>query len=156
VIETMAQLYFEDFKPGTVFELGSVEMTRDRIISFAREFDPQPFHIDEQAAARSHFGGLIASGWHTCSVFMRLFVEGVLGKAGSLGSPGVEEIRWLKPVRPGDVLRARYTVVSAEPSRSRADRGTVFSLAELFNQDGVLVMTLKARNLMSRRAGGSP
>jgi acyl dehydratase len=152
----MTPLYFEDFKAGTVFELGNVQMTRERIISFAREFDPQPFHLDEKAAARSHFGGLIASGWHTCSVFMRLFVEGVLGKAASLGSPGVEEIRWLKPVRPGDVLRARYTVVSAEPSRSRADRGTVLSLAELFNQDGVLVMTLKARNLMSRRPGGSP
>jgi acyl dehydratase len=152
----MPELYFEDFKAGAVFELGSAEITRERIISFAREFDPQPFHLDEQAAARSHFGGLIASGWHTCSVFMRLFVEGVLAKAVSLGSPGIEEIRWLKPVRPGDRLRGRYTVVSVEPSRSRADRGTVFSLAELFNQDGVLVMTLKARNLMARRPGRSP
>lgn len=147
----MPQLYFEDFKAGTVFELGSVEMTRERIVAFAREFDPQPFHVDPEAAARSPFGGLIASGWHTCSVFMRLFVDGVLSKAASLGSPGVEELRWLKPVRPGDRLRARYTVASAEPSRSRADRGTVTSLAEVFNQDDVLVMTVKARNLISRR-----
>ncbi|GAC1344173.1 MAG: MaoC family dehydratase [Myxococcales bacterium] len=147
----MPELYFEDFKVGTVFELGTVEMSRERIVSFAREFDPQPFHIDPEAAARSPFGGLIASGWHTCAAFMRLFVEGVLSKAASLGSPGVEELRWLKPVRPGDVLRARYTVQGADPSRSRADRGTVTSLAEVFNQDGVLVMTVKARNLISRR-----
>ncbi len=144
-------LYLEDFTPGAVFELGRIEMTRERILSFAREFDPQPFHTDEVAAKGSIYGGLIASGWHTCAAFMRLFVDGVLSRAASLGSPGVDEVRWLKPVRPGDVLRARYTVLAVEPHPRRPDRGTVRSLAEVFNQDGTLVMSLRAANLFSRR-----
>ena len=144
-------LCFEDFAPGAVFELGTTELTRERILSFAREFDPQPFHVDEEAARQSIYGGLIASGWHTCAAFMRLFTEGVLNRSKSLGSPGVDELRWLKPVRPGDVLRARYTVLSVEPHPRRPDRGTVRSLAEVFNQDGVLVMTVRAANLIGRR-----
>jgi acyl dehydratase len=144
-------LHFEDFAPGAVFELGAIEMTRERILSFGREFDPQPFHTDEEAAKGSIYGGLIASGWHTCSAFMKLFVDGLLSKAASLGSPGVDELRWLKPVRPGDVLRARYTVLAVEPHPRRPDRGTIRSLAELFNQDGVLVMTVRAANMFGRR-----
>jgi acyl dehydratase len=144
-------LYFEDFEAGTVHELGSVEMTRERILSFAREFDPQPFHVDEEAARSSIYGGLIASGWHTCSAFMKLFAQGILNRSASLGSPGVDEVRWLKPVRPGDVLRARYTVVAVEPHPRRTDRGTVRSMAEVFNQDGVLVLSLRAANLIGRR-----
>jgi acyl dehydratase len=147
----MPELHFEDFKAGDVFELGTHAMTRERILSFAREFDPQPFHTDEAAAATSIYGGLIASGWHTCAVFMRLFVDRLLGRCASLGSPGVDELRWLKPVRPGDVLRARYTVLVAEPHPRRPDRGTVRSLAEVFNQDGVLVMTVRAANLIAKR-----
>ena len=143
-------LYFEDFQTGAVHDLGKMEMTRERILSFAREFDPQPFHIDEEAAQKSIYGGLIASGWHPCSAFMRLFVEGILNRAASLGSPGVDELRWLKPVRPGDVLSARYTIVSVEPHPRRTDRGTVNSLAEVFNQKDELVMTVRARNLISR------
>jgi acyl dehydratase len=150
----MPELYFEDFQPGAVFELGSVEMTRERILSFAREFDPQPFHVDEEAARNSIYGGLIASGWHTCSSYMRLFVDGVLGRAASLGSGGLEEVRWLKPVRPGDVLRGRYTVVEVSPSRRKPDRGTVHSLAEMFNQDGTLVMSFQGTNLFTRRYRG--
>lgn len=144
-------LYFEDFEKGAVHELGSVEMTRERILSFGREFDPQPFHVDEEAARSSIYGGLIASGWHTCAAFMRLFADGILNRSASLGSPGVDELRWLKPVRPGDRLRARYTVVAVEPHPRRPDRGTVRSLAEVFNQDGVLVMSVRAANLIARR-----
>ena len=147
-------LHFEDFQAGAVHDLGSVQMTRERIVSFAREFDPQPFHVDEEAARSSIYGGLIASGWHTCAAFMRLFAEGLLNRSASLGSPGVDELRWLKPVRPGDVLRGRSTIVSVEPHPRRPDRGTVRSLGELFNQDGALVMSLRAANLIGRRPRG--
>jgi acyl dehydratase len=101
---------FEDFTPGRVFELGSVEVTEHEIIEFAARYDPQPFHVDPDAAAETIFGGLIASGWHTCSMCMRLLVDGLLSRSTSLGSPGMEQIRWTTPVRPGDQLTARSTV----------------------------------------------
>jgi acyl dehydratase len=143
--------YWEDIKQGEVFELGSRTMDKERMIAFAREFDPQPFHTDEKAAEASIWGGLIASGWLTGSTLMRLLYDGFLKDTASLGSPGIDELRWLKPVRPGDVLRGRYTVLAAEPHPRRPDRGTVRSLAEVFNQDGVLVMTVRAANLIAKR-----
>ena len=126
-------------------------MSRDEIVAFAREFDPQPFHLDEAAAARTIFGGLLASGWHTGSILMRLMWDTFLRDAASLGSPGVDEIRWLQPVRPGDTLRARFTVVEAVPSRSKPDRGVVRSLSEVLNQRGEVVMTVRGMGMFSRR-----
>jgi acyl dehydratase len=144
-------LFFEDFAVGTVIEAGSVSVSEAEIIEFATRFDPQPFHIDHAAAAESIFGGIIASGWHTCSMMMRLAVDGYLHQTASLGSPGVDEVRWLKPVRAGDVLTMRSTVLDAIPSTSRPDRGVIYSLWEAFNQHGELVTTVKGRGMMLRR-----
>lgn len=144
-------IYFEDFTPGRVFELGSVVLTDDEIIEFATRFDPQPFHIDPAAAADTMFGGIIASGWHTCSACMRLMVDGMISDTASLGSPGMDEIRWLAPVRPGDRLTARTTVDEARPSRSKPDRGTVTLTTEMENQDGVVVMRMRGMGMYGRR-----
>jgi acyl dehydratase len=144
--------YFEDFQPGAVFELGSRTVTAEEIVAFGREFDPQPFHVDEDAAAASVFGGLVASGWHTGALWMRLYVDALLDGAASLGSPGIEELRWLAPVRPGDTLHARLTVLEATPSERRPDRGTIRSRGEMVNQDGVTVMSMVARGHFLRRA----
>lgn len=143
--------YFEDYPPGAVFELGRVGISEAEIIEFARKYDPQPFHVDPAAAARTPFGGLIASGWQTAGLMMRLFVDHYLSHVASLASPGIDELRWLKPVRPGDVLHVRITVMEATPSRSKPDRGMVRSLVEVLNQDGACVMSLKAMNLLARR-----
>jgi acyl dehydratase len=144
-------LYFEDFPPGDVRESPSRAVTRDEIVAFARQYDPQPFHLDDEAATRSIYGGLLASGWHTCALYMRLMWETFLKDTASLGSPGVDEIRWVKPVRPGDTLRVRFTVVEATPSRSKPDRGIVRSLSEVFNQHGEVVMTMRGLGLFGRR-----
>jgi acyl dehydratase len=144
-------LFFEDFAVGTVIEAGSVSVSEAEIIEFATRFDPQPFHIDHAAAAESIFGGIIASGWHTCSMMMRLMVDGYLGQAASLGSPGFDEVRWLKPVRGGDVLAVRSSVTEAVASTSRPDRGVLFTQWEATNQHGELVATLKGRVMISRR-----
>ena len=143
--------YFEDFEIGRITELGSVTVTDAEIREFATRFDPQPFHVDPVAAADSMFGGIIASGWHTCSMMMRLAVDGYLHQSASLGSPGVDEVRWLKPVRAGDVLKVRSCVLDAVPSTSRPDRGVIYSLWEAFNQHGELVTTIKGRGMMLRR-----
>ena len=150
------ELYFEDFQEGQVFELGEKVVTREEIVAFATEFDPQPFHVDEEAAEGSAFGGLVASGWHTAAVFMRLYVDAILSRAASMGSPGVEELRWLRPVRPGDALSARLTVLDAIPSASRPGRGTVYLVSEVHNGRGEKVMTMKARGLFARRSGAEP
>ena len=144
-------LFFEDFEPGAVFELGEKPVTEEEILAFAQEYDPQPFHVDKDAAAESAFGGLIASGWHTAAIFMRLYVDAVLSGAASQGSPGVEELRWLKPVRPGDILRARMVVLNAVPSERNPNRGTVYIRSEVENDRGETVMTMKARGLFTRR-----
>jgi acyl dehydratase len=144
-------LYFEDFPPGDVRESPARTVTREDILAFAREFDPQPFHADEAAAAKTIYGGLIASGWHTIAIYMRLMWESYLKDTASLGSPGVDEVRWLKPVRPGDTLRARFTVLEAVPSRSKPDRGIIRSLSHVFNQHGEVVMTLHGLGLFARR-----
>ena len=143
--------YFEDFQAGEVRELGSREVTQEEIVAFAREYDPQPFHLDEEAAARSPFGGLVASGWHTAAMFMRLFVEAILLDSASLGSPGVEELRWLRPVRPGDVLSGRVRVLETRPSERDAGRGTVITESEALNQHGEVVMRMRARGFFRRR-----
>ncbi len=149
----MPELYWEDFEPGQVIEIeGTTTLTKDEIMEFAREWDPQPFHIDEAAAEKSIYGGVIASGWHTGVVTMRLLVDGLLGKAASLGSPGLDEIRWLKPVRPGDTLRARAVIHETRPSRGKPDRGTVKVTWETYNQDGEKVMTMTGIQMVARRA----
>ena len=147
----MQPRYFEDFGPGETYELGSHTVTAEEIVAFARQWDPQPFHVDAEAAAASPFGGLIASGWHTCALWMRLYVTSLLGEAAGLGSPGVEELRWLAPVRPGDTLSARLTVLEATPSERRPDRGTIRSRGEMLNGDGVVVLTMLARGHFGRR-----
>jgi acyl dehydratase len=143
--------YWEDFAVGDVTDVGPVTVSAEEIVEFASRYDPQPFHVDEEAAKASPFGGLIASGWHTTALFMGMFVPAVLLDSASLGSPGVEEIRWTAPVRPGDTLSGRSTVTEVRPSSTNARRGTVFTTNEVFNQDGVLVMTLKARGFFARR-----
>ena len=143
--------YFEDYAEGGVHTFGSVEVEADEVIAFAKRFDPQPFHIDPEAAGRTPFGGLIASGWHTAGLMMRLLVDHYLTHVASLGSPGIDELRWLKPVRPGNTLSVRVTVLKAVPSRSKPDRGAVTSFIEVFNQAGDTVMTMKAVNIVFRR-----
>jgi acyl dehydratase len=143
--------YFEDYVPGSVFEYGTITVTQADVIEFAQRFDPQPFHIDPDAAARGPFGGLIASGWHTASLTMRLVVDHYLSSVASLGSPGVDELRWSRPVRPGDSLRVRVSVLDARRSRSKPDRGIVHSHVEVLNQHGNVVMSLKAFNLLRCR-----
>ncbi len=143
--------YFEDFAPGDVIELGSRTITKASIVAFAREFDPQPFHTDEAAAARSIYGGLLASGWHTGSLAMRILYDGLLKDTASLGSPGIDELRWLKPVRPGDTLSVRMTILDTVPSRTKPDRGLVRSLTEMRNQRGDVVLTIRGLSLFGRR-----
>lgn len=143
--------YFEDFQVGQTFELGSHTVTREEIIAFGRQFDPQPFHVDDEAAAGTVFGGLIASGWHTASIFMRCYADGLLLHSASQGSPGVDEVRWRVPVRPDDVLRATATVVAAEPSRRHSERGTVSLDSRLTNQHDQVVFTMIGRGLFGRR-----
>ena len=147
----MPDRYFEDFRAGEVIELGSHEVSEEEIVGFARQWDPQPFHVDPEAARQSVFGGLIASGWHTGAMWMRLYVGAMLDTAASQGSPGVEDLRWLAPVRPGDTLSGRLTVVDVRPSERRSDRGTVRIRGEMVNQDGVTVMTMVSRGHFGRR-----
>ena len=143
--------YWEDFQVGETVELGPVDVTEQDVLEFARRFDPQPFHVDPVAAKDSPFGGLIASGWHTTALFMGMFVRGILLDSASQGSPGVDGIRWLAPVRPGDRLRGRVTVTDVQPSSTNPTRGTVYTTNEVFNQDDELVMTLQARGFFARR-----
>jgi acyl dehydratase len=143
--------YFEDFQVGDVRELGPVTVSEEEIVEFAQRFDPQPFHVDPEAAKASPFGGLIASGWHTTALFMGMFVRAILLDSASLGSPGVDEIRWTAPVRPGDTLTGRSTITDVQPSSKNPRRGTVFTANEVMNQDGVVVMTLKARGFFARK-----
>jgi acyl dehydratase len=146
--------YWDDIKAGDVVELGRRTLDKERMVAFAREFDPQAFHTDEKAAEASIYGGLIASGWLTGSVLMRLFYDGYLKDTASMGSPGIDELRWLKPVRPGDTLSARLTVLETAASRSKPDRGIVRTLMEVLNQHGEIVMTTKGVNFLRRRPGG--
>ena len=147
----MTSRFFEDFAAGQIFDLGAHTMTRDEIVDFARQFDPQPFHVDDEAAQKSPFGGLIASGWHTAAVFMRLYVDALLADAASMGSPGISELRWLAPVRPGDTLTGRFIVESVQPSSKRPDRGTVFFRSEMVTAEGTVVLSMTGRGYFARR-----
>ncbi len=146
----MPDLHFEDIRPGQVYDLGTRTVTEEELIDFARDWDPQPFHLDPEAAKESVFGGLIASGWHTGAMWMRMYVDTMLGSAAR-GSPGIEELRWLAPVRPGDTLTGRLTVLEATPSATKPDRGTVRIRGEMVNQDGVTVMAMTSRGHFGRR-----
>ncbi len=147
----MARRYFEDFFEGLTLDLGNVEFTADEIIEFARQYDPQPMHTDPEQAQHSIYGGLIASGWHTAGAYMRMLVDTVIGQSESIGSPGIDNLRWLKPVRPGDTLRGRFSVLEAKLSRSRPDWGIVRSRGEMLNQDNEVVMQVEAVNFFGRR-----
>lgn len=147
----MSIIYLEDFEAGQVRELGTTHFTESEIVEFARQFDPQPFHLDHEAAAKSMFGGLIASGWHITAKLMRLLVDELLLKSASMGSPGIDQIRWLKPVRPGDTLSVRMQVIEVVPSTSKPDRGHIRGQYQCRNQHGELVMTLDSRGIFGRR-----
>lgn len=144
--------YFEDYEPGAVHEFGSVTVSEAEIIEFAGRFDPQPIHLDLAYAKDGPFGGLIASGWHTVAMFMRLYADHYLSGPASLASPGVDEVRWPAPVRPGDTLRVRATVAEARVSRSKPDRGIVRTDVAVLNQDGTTVLTMTLINLLLRRS----
>jgi len=143
--------YFEDYLPGAVHEFGSITIGEAEIIEFGRKFDPQPFHIDPEKAKHTAFGGLIASGWHTAGLAMRLLVDHYVSRVASLGSPGVDEVRWRKPVRPGDTLSIRVTVLESKLSRSKPNQGTIRSLVEVLNQHREVVMTWKGIGLVRCR-----
>lgn len=147
----MTTLYLEDFKPGETYTFGSHTFTRDEIIEFGRSYDPQPFHVDEAAAARSIYGGLIASGWQTVGVTFRLAVEGLIHRVASMGSPGVDEVRWLRPVRPGDTIIASGEILEVRPSASKPDRGVVRVRYTAVNQRGEPVLTMIGAGLFGRR-----
>ncbi len=149
--------YFEDYRPGTTHECGSVSIDEASIVAFAKEFDPQPFHVDPVAAADGPFGGLVASGWHTAVLVTRLLVDNYLSAASSLGGIGADELRFPAPVRPGDTLRVRATVLEARRSASKPDRGIVKTLAEAANQDGNPVFRATYINFFRvRPAPGTP
>ena len=146
--------YLEDYVEGAVHEFGPVGITAEEIVQFGKTYDPQIFHTDPEKAGKTVYGGLIASGWQTCALFMRLFVKHYLAGPASLGSPGVDELRWLKPVRPGDQLTLRITVHKVKPSRSKPDRGVLFSFCEMVNQNFEVVATMMAMNLIRYRDEG--
>jgi len=143
--------YFENLPAGLTIELEPVSVTSEDIVEFARRYDPQPFHVDPSAGSSSAFGSLVASGIHTLALFMRRFVDGVLLDAASVGSPGIDTVRWPRPVRPGDNLAFAYTVKSARPSQSRPAWGVVVGDGSARNQDGESVLTLSVVNLIARR-----
>ena len=144
-------LYWEDFAAGETVEIGRHTFAQAEMIEFARQFDPQPFHTDPEAAQDSFFGGLIASGWHTCAIAMRLMVQKYIGQSASAGSPGVENIRWLAPVRPGDTITYRRVILEARPSASKPHLGLLRIRTEASNQRGEIVMTMEGWGLFRRR-----
>lgn len=144
--------YWEDLKPGSVRELGSVTVSSEEIKDFAEQFDPQPFHIDEAAGKRSIFGNLCASGWHTCALAMKLTVENFLNESSSMGSPGLESLRWLKPVYPGDTLSLKHRITESRPLRKRREIGLVRSVWEMSNQNGETVMQMEGYGMFRRRS----
>ncbi len=137
--------------PGATTEFGPLRVTEADVVDFGRRFDPQPFHVDAEAAAAGPFGGLIASGWHTCALMMRLLADEYLAPVSSLGSPGVDELRWRAPVRPGDELTLRTTVAETRLSRTKPDRGLVRTRVELLDQRGTVVLSMVAMNLVLTR-----
>jgi acyl dehydratase len=146
--------YFEDFFPGQEIALGSRTVSEEEIIAFATQFDPQPFHVDHDAAAASIFKGVIASGWHTCSMMMRLVVDNLISATSSMGSPGLDAVRWLLPVRAGYTLTVTYLTTAVKASASRPDRGVVWSTCQAVNQNGQLVCTIEGMGMFGRRPSG--
>ncbi len=142
--------FFEDYVPGHVVTFGSRRVTAEEIVDFARAFDPQSFHLSEEGGRQTPYGGLIASGWHTASLTMRMLVDHAVSRHG-LGSPGLDELRWFKPVRPGDTLSVRLTVIEARPSASKPDRGIVRQATEVLNQEGEVVMLWQGTIFVRRR-----
>lgn len=143
--------YWEDFPPGAVREFGAMTVTREAALDFARQFDPQPFHLDDAAAEASLFGKLSASGWHTCAMAMRMMCDAYLLDAASLGSPGIDHLKWLAPVYPGDTLHVRFTVVEARPMASRPEVGLVRSHWQVLNQHDAVVLTMEGWGMFRRR-----
>ncbi len=148
--------YWEDFTPGWVIETPTRTLSEEDIVRFAREYDPQIFHTDAEAARATPFGGLIASGWQTCGITMRLMCDGYLLETSCAGSPGLEELRWLKPVRPGDTLRLRTTVLESTPSGKQPNRGTVLFRWDTLNQNDEIVLSMRGRQLFLRRTPAPP
>jgi acyl dehydratase len=148
--------YFEDFFEGQEIDLGTRSVTEEEIIEFATRYDPQPFHVDREAAAASIYGGVIASGWQTCSMMMRLVVDGLMGASSSMGSPGLEGVRWLQPVRAGDTLSVRYLTTKVKASSSKPDRGVVWSKWVATNQRGEDVCTIEGMGMFGRRPPATP
>jgi acyl dehydratase len=146
------QRHWEDFTPGRVFEFEPREVSRDEIVEFAAAFDPQPMHLDEEAARAGMLGTLVASGWHSCCLLMRMLSDGLLSQSHFLGAPGIEEVRWLKPLYPGGSVRALATVLETRASRSRPQIGFVKFLFELVDSSGARVMTLTVSPMFARRA----
>mgnify|MGYP000894012673 FL=1 len=145
--------WFDDFAVGEQFEFGAYVVSEDEIIDFARRYDPQPFHLDHDAAKASHFGGLVASGWMTSAVLMRLLCDHFIPRQSSMGSPGVDEVRWLKPLRPGDTLRARVEVTETRASQSKPDRGVIRCRHQLLNQHDEVVMSMHGMGMYKKRPG---
>jgi acyl dehydratase len=148
--------YWEDLLVGSTRELGSVSPSAEQIRAFATQFDPQPFHVDEEAAKKSIFGSLCASGWHTCAMAMRLMVDNFLSEAASLGSPGLESLKWLKPVYPGDTLSLKSTILESRPMSSRPDVGLVRTAWDMFNQNGEKVLHMEGYGMFRRRSTEAP
>lgn len=149
------QLYWEDFPAGQQREFGATRVTRDAVLDFAQQFDPQPFHLDDAAAEASLFGRLAASGWHTCAMAMRMMCDAYLLDAASLGSPGLDQLRWHHPVHPGDTLRMRMDVLEARPMNSRPDVGLVRSRWEVLNQHDQTVLSMEGWGMFRRRPPGT-
>ena len=150
----MSKLYFEDFRTGGVAEYGPRLVTREEIVAFSAEFDPQPMHLDEAAAAASMFGGLAASGWHTCCLMMRMLADGFILNSSSMGAPGVDEVRWLKPLRPGTRISVRTTVLEVRASQRRPDLGLVKMLVEVLDDARMQLMTLNTSLMFALREPG--
>ena len=145
-------IYFEDLEVGRESYLGSCAVTREEVIAFAQKYDPQPFHLSDEAAAKTHFGRLAASGWHTCAMVMGVIARNVIEtEQAGLGSPGIDELRWLKPVYPGDTLHVSTRIVETRPSRSKPEIGSFRSETTVTNQEGVKVLTFTSIVLMRRR-----
>jgi len=145
------KIYWEDFKVGEVLDMGSHTFSEEEIVAFALQFDPQPIHIDAEAAKASIYGGLIASGWHTCAICMRHMVDAYVNETISMGSPGLDNIRWVKPVRPGDTIAFRRTITASRASASRPDAGLMQARWEAINQKGEVVMSSDGWGLFGRR-----
>jgi len=150
-------IYLDDLELGAETIFGSYEVTREEVLDFARKYDPQPFHLSDEAAAKTHFGRLAASGWHTCAMVMAVIARHVVKEEqAGLGSPGIDELRWLKPVYPGDTLNVASRIVEIRPSRSKPEIGSFRSATTVTNQDGVPVLTFTSIVLMRRRPGSAP